>query len=278
MRRYGLHAVVALAGIVACSRFGGDGADDDKVSTIPDAGKAQVDAGSLLAADAADATVSKPAEAFCATQEDAAFCADFEDDDAPRWPGLEGPRGDEHFTHAVGVSPDGRRALAMRIVREVKETKGESFGYQEGAYRVALDLANIQGAELDLEVMCESSDFDFLRFAGFSFEWPGGFRTVSAVAFGHREPVTYDTDEKGTPPSVAGADGVWTHVKIVLTRDDKAFNASVGVSNVEVGIAKLDVKESGGTLSMGFGMYDVSEGNTRPPSAVWLDDIVLTTK
>ena len=263
---------------MACSRFGGDGSnDDDKVSTVPDAGKTQVDAGSV-AAEAADATVTKPAETFCATQKNVAFCADFEEEGAPRWPGLEDPRGDEHFTKEVGVSPGGRRALAMRLVKEVKATKGDSFGYEEGAYRVALDLASIQGAELDLEVMCETSDFDFLRFAGFSFEWPGGFRTVSAVAFGHREPVTYDTDEKGTPPSVAGADGVWTHVKIVLTRDDKAFDAIVRVSDVEVGTAKLDVKEGGGTLSMGFGMYDVSEGNTRPPSAVWLDDIVLTTK
>lgn len=270
MRRFGIHGVVALAGLVACGRFGSANDDAPDPDPKPDASTTAFppDGGGVVADLDAAIADGGTKSGFCAKHTDATLCVDF-DDDAPK---AVAPLGDPVFAWAIGGSPDGRRALR---VTAGKPAKDHSWNIEQGAFH--LDLPAIPTtAQLDFEVMCEASRVDFVRLAGFGYEFAASARFPLALdLFGNAK--LYAADDKGEGATAPMVLNRWSHVSMAVTRVDDDLTGTITVDDKPVGPAKMSVKEKDGHVVFGFGAYDISSTNT-DDLVVWFDDLVLTAK
>lgn len=270
MRRFGLHAVVALAGAVACSRFGADTSEAAPATSADGGGGAVGDGG-----DAAGATTDGGPTVtgrFCDQHPKALFCADFEEEGAPKWDGLIAPADNPKLEHSIATAPNGRRGLRMHAtdVTTVFEAEGDAF-------QLAIP-STLTSAKLDLEVMCETSSFQFARLAGFVFVGKDVRNETSINAFGYPGAETdnlgFDSADDGKKLLVV-ADRTWAHATIALRRSNQELlvEHSIDGTPLRAGI-KLGVKGSDAQLFLTFGVYENSTENS-PNITVWFDDVVL---
>lgn len=263
MRRFGLPGVVALAGLVACSRFGTSD-DTSETPEKPDASGTSTSSSSSGGVASSSSSGSGDAGAsFCKAHLDAKLCADFEDGEPTT---ALSPAGKTGYKREIGFA---NQRHALHVTAQ-NVPKNGSWGQTEGAFRVELDAETLASAHLELEVLVEHTEVQFARIAGFDYvlsDKPGlhltvetGINRVFAMA------------EKFVPRM----DGTWTHITFDAVHTGDNLIASVQAGGESIDGAKISVKDNG-TLVFGFGLWDVSEDGDKTLS-VWIDDVLLTTK